>query len=54
MSIFDDLFNYLLANFSEWIKIEDYKSEWTIEDFPYETMNLLGEKKNKIPYDYKS
>ena len=37
MSIFDDLFNYLLANFSEWIKIEDYKSEWTIEDFPYET-----------------
>lgn len=37
MGVFDDILGDLLANFSEWIKIEDYQSKWTIEDFPYET-----------------
>ena len=37
MGVFDDIFGDLLANFSEWIKIEDYQSKWTIDDFPYET-----------------
>ena len=37
MSIFDNIFGDLLANFSEWIKIEDDQCPYTIQDFPYET-----------------
>ncbi len=37
MTMFEDIFDKLLASFSEWIKIGDPKSTWTIEDFPYET-----------------
>ena len=37
MSEFENLLDKLLAKFSEWIKVEDPKSKWTIEDFPYES-----------------
>lgn len=33
MSIFDNIFGDLLANFSEWIKIEDDQCPCTIQDF---------------------
>lgn len=37
MSIFDNIQEKILANFSEWIQVQDPKSNWTIEDFSYET-----------------
>lgn len=37
MSIFKNLIGTLLANFSDWIKINDNISGFTIEDFPYAT-----------------
>lgn len=37
MSIFDDAYKKLLSKFSDWITIDDNQSNWTIEDFPYET-----------------
>lgn len=37
MSIFEKVRNKIIANFNEWIQVEDPKSNWTIEDFPYET-----------------
>jgi len=37
MSLFDDFYKSLLARFSDWIKINDRMSLWTIEDFPYDT-----------------
>ena len=37
MSIFEQVGDQLNAIFSEWIKIEDPKTKWTIEDFPYDT-----------------
>ena len=33
----EDDFKNLLSKYSNWIKINDPKSKWTIEDFPYET-----------------
>ncbi len=36
MSLFDDFYKSLLARFSDWIKINDRMSPWTIEEFPYE------------------
>ena len=37
MSIFDDVQEELMSTFSDWIQINDNKSVWTIEDFPYES-----------------
>lgn len=37
MSVFDELFRKVLSNFSEWIEVYDFKSQWTIDDFPYQT-----------------
>lgn len=37
MGIFDNIQERLTAKFSDWIKINDNKSGFTIEDFPYET-----------------
>ena len=37
MSVFDKIKDRLTAKYSEWIKVEDDKSGWTIEDFSYET-----------------
>ncbi len=37
MGIFDSIQETLTAKFSDWIKINDNKSGFTIEDFPYET-----------------
>lgn len=37
MNAFESIQDKVLANFSEWIQINDPKSNWTIEDFPYET-----------------
>ena len=36
MKVLDNIFNDVNAIFSEWIKIEDPKSKWTIADFPEE------------------
>ena len=36
MGIFDNIKDSLTASFSDWIKINDNKSGFTIEDFPYE------------------
>lgn len=35
MSVFEKVKNRLTAEYSEWIKVEDDKCKWTIEDFPY-------------------
>lgn len=37
MKTFEDIKNKVLSKFNTWIKINDNKSKWTIEDFPYET-----------------
>ncbi len=37
MSAFNEIYDSALTSFSDWIKVEDDKSFWTIEDFPYET-----------------
>lgn len=37
MGIFDNIKDELTASFSDWIKINDNKSGFTIEDFPYAT-----------------
>lgn len=37
MNVFDDLREKAKLSFSEWIKIRDFKSKWTIEDFSYTT-----------------
>ncbi len=37
MSFFDNIKDKLTASFSDWIKINDNKSGFTIEDFPYAT-----------------
>ena len=37
MSVFDNIKDKLTASFSDWIKINDNKSGFTIEDFPYAT-----------------
>lgn len=37
MNAFESIQDKVLANFSEWIQINDPKSNWAIEDFPYET-----------------
>lgn len=37
MNMFDEITEKVSANFSDWIKIEDPRSKWTIEDFPYDT-----------------
>ncbi len=37
MSVFDDIIEKVTASFSDWVKINDPKSKWTIEDFPYDT-----------------
>lgn len=37
MSIFDSVKENIEANFSEFVKVVDPKSNWTIEDFPYDT-----------------
>lgn len=36
MKVFEDVQSEVLSYFSGWIKIRDYRSKWTIEDFPYE------------------
>ena len=33
MSVFDDIFRKVLANFSGWVRISDSYSNWTIESF---------------------
>ena len=33
----DEDFKNLLSKDNNWVKINDPKSQWTIEDFPYET-----------------
>lgn len=35
MGILDEYKNLITASFSKWIKVEDKKSSWTIEDFSY-------------------
>lgn len=35
MGILDKTKEKLIAKYSDWIKVEDNKSRWTIEDFPY-------------------
>ena len=37
MSLLNNIRETLLADFSDWIKINDGKSGFTIEDFPYAT-----------------
>lgn len=37
MGLLDAYKSQINAYFSEWIKINDNKSIWTIEDFPYKT-----------------
>lgn len=51
MSIFDELQEKINVNFSDWIKIVDEKSDFIIDDFPYETG--VDEELTK-PHCYKS
>ena len=37
MNMFDNIYDKVMAQLSKWILIKDPESEWTIEDFPYET-----------------
>ncbi len=37
MSVFDDIRNALQTTDSEWVKVVDAESKWTLDDFPYET-----------------
>lgn len=37
MSVFDDVKGMIIPDYSDWVMINDPKSNWTIEDFPYET-----------------
>ncbi len=37
MGILDAYKDLINASFSKWIRVEDKKSKWTIEDFPYDT-----------------
>ena len=37
MSMFEGLFDKLIAGFSDWIQVRDDDCPWTIEDFPYDT-----------------
>lgn len=37
MSVFDDVKGMIIPDYSDWVMINDPKSDWTIEDFPYET-----------------
>ena len=37
MRVFEEIHDKILARFRTWIKIGDPKSQWTIEDFSYET-----------------
>ena len=36
-SVFDGMRDEILLYFSQWIQVNDNKSGWTIEDFPYQT-----------------
>lgn len=37
MNMFDEIREKVSINLSDWVKINDPKSKWTIEDFPYDT-----------------
>ena len=37
MNMFQSVEEILTANFSEWIKVNDSKSQWTLEDVPYKS-----------------
>ena len=37
MSMFNNVYDSALASFSDWIQVDDNKSNWTIEDFSYKT-----------------
>ena len=37
MSMFKDVHDKIMFYFSDWISVDDNKSKWTIEDFPYST-----------------
>ena len=34
MAMFDDLLDRILSNFSEWIQVQDPKSDWTLDNAP--------------------
>ena len=34
MAMFDDLLDKILSNFSEWIQVQDPKSDWTLDNAP--------------------
>lgn len=38
MRILDEYTDLINASFSQWIKVEDNQSKWTIEDFPHSTV----------------